>query len=409
MKVNKMNLAALRNEEHFQLMVDVKSLVETTKAQILNISQLFPIFTGFFNKEDIALEALRKSALIEPIVDADYQRDSIYRGFVSLIETYNCSSDPNKVQASRNIQHFINHYEDFRLKSYSEETTVIYNFLQDIKDRCANDIRTLNARDWIRDLDSANQIFSSLMNQRFDKNAGQKIDNMREIRRSIDKIYTQIIDNINASILSNEETAYADFVCKLNERIDYFNNMIARRKSKLVTKKEIKMMENLLDLKSEILLRTQVYYGCFFSKMITVSINLFFVYSPIGLYEIISEDTLLASLFCIFIQIITIIFDFFLGKQIKKVRKILKYSGEERKDFPLKSGNSIVHILFTTLICILTVCITCFWGKIIDENDTGFISFLILVSLIIIACSVYFFYHPMGETEEEIEKSTQRK
>ena len=236
MKVNKMNLEALRNEEHFQFMTDVKSLVEESGASTLNIDQLFPTFTSLYGKEDIALEVIRKSALTNPIADADSQRDSVYRGFTLFVEAYSHSLDTDNAQAAQNIQVVIDHYGDVRSKPYNEETAAITNFLQDINSRCADDITTLNAQEWIDTLSSANQSFDALMNERFDENAGQEIVNMRDARRAIDKTYTQMIDRVNASILLNGETAYADFVNKLNERIDYFKNTIAIRKGRVAAK-----------------------------------------------------------------------------------------------------------------------------------------------------------------------------
>lgn len=186
----------------------------------------------------MSLEVIRKSGLTDPIADADAQRDSIYRGLVLLLETYVHSTNVSKVQAANNIRVVIDHYGDFRSKSYNEETATIYNFLQDINSRCAADITTLNAQDWITDLQNTNQTFDNLMNQRFDENAGQEYINLRETRKAIDKVYTQMIDRVNASILLNGEADFADFVNKLNQRIDYFKNTITQRKGRAVAKKE---------------------------------------------------------------------------------------------------------------------------------------------------------------------------
>ncbi len=89
------------------------------------------------------------------------------------------------------------------------------------------------------DLKNVNHTFEHLMNRRFEEWAGQGIFNLRKTRMDIDKIYTQIIDQINAQILFNGENAYSDFVHKLNKRVCYFKNTLSQRKGRNAAKKEM--------------------------------------------------------------------------------------------------------------------------------------------------------------------------
>jgi hypothetical protein len=230
MNIAKIKLPALRNEEHFQLMTDAKQEFEAEGPETLGIAPQFAIFVCLYFKEDRALEVIRKSALTDAITDADAARDNAYRGFVMIVETNRHSANPAKVQAAANIQVVIDHYGNFTHKSYNEETASIHNLLQDINTRCAADITVLNAQEWVDGLADANQTFNDLMNQRFDESAGQENINLRENRKDIDKAYNEIVDRINASILLNGEATHADFVKRLNERINYFKNTLARRK-----------------------------------------------------------------------------------------------------------------------------------------------------------------------------------
>jgi hypothetical protein len=244
MKVIKIDLRILRNEEHFQLMTDFKKLVEEAGAAVLNIEALFTAFIELYGREDIAIEAIRKSGLTDVISDADSARDSIYRGFVLQTESYLYHPDAAKVQAARNIQALIDHYGDFRKKTYNEETASITNFVQDITDRCAADLATLNADGWITDLAAANRSFDELMNRRFDESATQEHIRLRDTRREINTVYIRVIDFINAAIIVNGSTAYADFVNKLNERIQYFKNTLKRRRKKGITDSEQGIVNN---------------------------------------------------------------------------------------------------------------------------------------------------------------------
>lgn len=237
MKINKVNLTILRNEEHFQFMTDVKLLIETATSQKLNIDKIYPVFADFYNREDAALEPIRKHALTNALIDADTHRNSIYRGFTLLIQTYNYSTNPDKLQAAQNIQILIDHFGDVRNKSYNEETSTIYNFLQGLNDRHSRDIAALNAGDWLSDLDIANKKFAELMNQRYDDKAGKMATNLREIRKEIDSAYTQMINRINAMALLDEKDEFAEFISKMNERVDYYKNTLIMRKARSVSKK----------------------------------------------------------------------------------------------------------------------------------------------------------------------------
>lgn len=232
MKVLRLRLRALHNEEHFQLMTDVYGLAESEGIETLGIAALYPRFLSLYGKEDIALEAIRKSGLTDPIADADTIRDNAYRGLVLQIEAGTYSADATKAQAARNMQVVTDHYGDFRKKPYNEETATVHNFLQDINSRCAADIAVLGAQAWVDELETANQTFDDLMNQRFDAAAAQEIINLREVRKEIDRVYTEITECINVFILLNGEAAYAGFVNKLNERIAYFKNTLAIRKGR---------------------------------------------------------------------------------------------------------------------------------------------------------------------------------
>jgi hypothetical protein len=78
------------------------------------------------------------------------------------------------------------------------------------------------------------------MNRRFDAEAGQQVINLRETRKEIDKVYTDITERINAFALVDDENDYSDFINKLNERIVYFKNTLSIRKGRTgkVTKGE---------------------------------------------------------------------------------------------------------------------------------------------------------------------------
>ncbi|MDR1865667.1 MAG: DUF6261 family protein [Bacteroidales bacterium] len=237
MKIIRFDLKHLRNEEHFQLMSDFKKLAEAVGVSALYIDRFFAAFVVLLDKENLALEVIRKSELTAGITEADERRDNVYRGFLILLESYLHSPRSEKVEAARHLRIVTDHYGDFRNKPYNEETASITNFVQEVYERCAADLDTLNAGEWISELSAANQTFDELMNRRFDRAAEREYVSLRETRNEIDKIYAQMVEFIDASVILNGGEAHTGFVNRLNERVQYYKSTLAQRKGRSAAKK----------------------------------------------------------------------------------------------------------------------------------------------------------------------------
>ena len=79
MKFKRIRTEHLRNEEWFQFFTEFKSLVEYHHPGTLNIEALFVIFVTLYVNADNALEVIRKSATTEQLVEADRNRDIVFR------------------------------------------------------------------------------------------------------------------------------------------------------------------------------------------------------------------------------------------------------------------------------------------------------------------------------------------
>lgn len=167
-------------------------------------------------------------------------------------------------------------------------------------------------------------------------------------------------------------------------------------------------MEKLSMYMSEIYLRRVLYSVGFLMKIIVPLFLLCFVYSEMGMYQIICMNNWLAFTFCAFIQITVLLFDFYLFEQIEAfndcVGKIIKIDGAQSYS-SLKMGNQVVNVLITVFINLLALAITCWWGEIIDQNNMGFIVLMSCVSLLIMFVSFCLFYKSWVSNEKnEAEK-----
>jgi hypothetical protein len=246
MNIDKFAMTELRNEEHFRFHTDVVVLIDGDgtpheegegdgrlyTAVTLGIEQDFDAYLIAHNKEDVALELIRKSATTEKIAEADTTRDITVRGLTDSVRTSLQHFNADKREAARQLKVVLDHYGNLAIKGYAEETASIYNLLQELNDNYAAEIALLGIGDWVAQLDADNTAFQTLLDARFAEVAGKTDLRMKEVRKEIDAIYRKITDRIAAQMLLNGEAPFIPFVRDLNARIAFYANVIAQRKGR---------------------------------------------------------------------------------------------------------------------------------------------------------------------------------
>ena len=80
MKTYKIDLRALRNDEHFQFNTEFRDLLTANNPAALKVAPQFEAYLTLYAQEDEALKKITKSAITADIQDADHQRDLTFRG-----------------------------------------------------------------------------------------------------------------------------------------------------------------------------------------------------------------------------------------------------------------------------------------------------------------------------------------
>lgn len=240
MKIVRIDLNRLRNTEYFQLMTYLKNLIESEGEDVdfLDIEVLATEFFALWMRLDESFLVFMKSQYTQEITDTDTARDNAFRALVLHVQAHQMGISQTNIEAAKNIQFVLDRYGDVRRKTYNEETALIYNLIEDLRDRCTPDIEKLNLQEAISDLSLANNLFSQLMETRFDENVGDSAMPMAEIREQINEVYAKIVERVEALIVINGDEKHAAFVERLNERITYYKNTLALRQSRAETKRE---------------------------------------------------------------------------------------------------------------------------------------------------------------------------
>ncbi len=239
MKIDDSNLSGLHNEEHYQFHAQFLNSVKAYGPEILKIEEPFNnSYIPGFQKEDESIKFVRKSPFTERLMAMDGERDRIATGLVLVIRANFYHPDPEVVKAAKRLKILTDVYGKISDKSYSKETAAITNLVQDLNGAYATDASMVCLENWVVGLDSCNQQFQGLENERYYELMERTDLRMEIVREEIDLIYYSIIERINALMVIEGEGAYARFAEEHNLHIEYYKNIIAQRRGRAAARKE---------------------------------------------------------------------------------------------------------------------------------------------------------------------------
>ena len=229
MKIEPFSTSRLRNDAHFQFYTEFSTLMNRTGAANLNIEQLYATFITLFADEDTALKKINKSAITAEIQEADKYRDQLFSGMTDANKTALKHFTPEVREAAKRLKIVFDTYGNLARKPLDEETSAIYNILQDLNGRYAEDAATVGLPPWVNELAAANDEFGRLMRDRYDETAMKTDLVLKQVRVKIDEAYRAIVERINAAIVLNGEEPYREFVATLNAVIKRYEDIVAQR------------------------------------------------------------------------------------------------------------------------------------------------------------------------------------
>ena len=236
-KIKTVRSSYFRNNEHFQFHTEFRDLVEEQSPVVLNILSQYSNYVPCYANEDAVLQKIVKSATTENIDAADKTRDGTFRGMVDTNRGALNHFDSEVRAAAKRLQVVFDTFGNLSAKPLNEETSAIYNLLQEINANYMADAQKVGIVDWVTELDANNKALDALVKSRNDENAAKTELKMKETRVETDKWYTTIVERINALIIVEGANAYEVFVRKLNGYIDKYNDIVAQRYGKAAAKK----------------------------------------------------------------------------------------------------------------------------------------------------------------------------
>jgi hypothetical protein len=204
MRILKVKRATLRNEEWFGFYADFKKLVEKFGPAILLIVELFDLFLPLFEKADRLLLVLRKSLHTEDMQTAGKKRMTIFRSLVKIISGMINQPDATKKESARRLNNLMKQYKQYGVKGgYEEESSGIYNLLQDLNGTYAADITLLGLGEWVVALQAAETQFQTARAERIQETIEKPKESLKIVRKEIDQLYVGMTNIIESKLMAD--------------------------------------------------------------------------------------------------------------------------------------------------------------------------------------------------------------
>jgi hypothetical protein len=232
MKINKINSNNLRNDEHFQFHTEFRDLTTKETPQKLKIQGQFEAYLPLYGRVDEALKKINKSSLTAQLQEADKARDEIFLGMAETAKAALKHFNPAVREAASRLKVVFDTYGNVAVKPLNEQTSAVYNLLQELHGKYAQDVETVGIAQWAAELQARNNAFSGLMKERFDETASRCDIVLREARAELDQAYFAIRERINAFVIVEGVADYENFIRTLNAVIAKYTAILNSRLGK---------------------------------------------------------------------------------------------------------------------------------------------------------------------------------
>ena len=230
-QIQSIGLFSFRNEEHYQLMSDIKTQIETETPEKLAIVAEFTSFKQVLEVEGNAIQGELGSVLTKPLVDADAYRDQLHKGLETNFDSFTYHYEEAKREAARKLTRLFGQYGNLRIKPYNEESAALTALVRELNSTYLAENTLLSGVEWTAKVEEANNNFIALFNDRNNEIASRSMGNVREARAAVDPAFQEVVDAINY-LAKRNEALYGGVIDRINQLISYHKTTLATRKGR---------------------------------------------------------------------------------------------------------------------------------------------------------------------------------
>lgn len=230
-EITTINLSGMPNGAHFTYHSNrvYPQAYADTNVKSIAATQLTAYHTAI-QAEDAALKLSQKSLLSDNLGEADKQRDYVYSKFRQSVKSYLDFPEAEIALAAKTLNQALKDYAIEPAMQMDKETGLLVNLIQDMEEKHAAHVTTLNLGLFVTQLKKYNEQVIALTTSRTEERVGITAGAMKAARRQVDDAYRQLIKVVNAYIIVEGDTKYKAFA-------DYMNTLIREYKINVLGQK----------------------------------------------------------------------------------------------------------------------------------------------------------------------------
>ena len=222
-------LGNMNNAAHFLFVSNMAERAEKDAAVSEKCKAQVAALREAVTAEDENLQISAKSLTTDKIAAADRLRDQLYAGYKKAVAGYVNFPMESMADAAKVLNQHIKDYKIDVQAQLDKETGLLVNFVQDLEDKFAEQVKTLSLGAFVEKLKSANEDVRSLTSQRTDERSAKTAGALKAARVASDEAYKLLTMHVNAHALIEGEEAYAAFIDYANTEIAHFKQEVLKK------------------------------------------------------------------------------------------------------------------------------------------------------------------------------------
>ena len=227
-EIQSIALVNINNAAHFTFVSNMAERAEKDSTVSEKCAAQVKAFRAAVQAEDENLKISAKSLVTDKIADADRLRDQLYAGYKKAVAGYVNFPVESLAEAAKVLNQHIKDYKIDVKAQLDKETGLLVNFIQDLEDKFAEQVKTLSLGAFVEKLKAANEEVRSLTGQRTDERSAKTVGALKAARTTSDEAYKMLAMHVNAHALIEGEEAYAEFIDYANTEIEHFKQKMLK-------------------------------------------------------------------------------------------------------------------------------------------------------------------------------------
>jgi hypothetical protein len=229
--IKRIRFEKIRNNLHFEFFSSILLLLQTLGAGIVFLVGLIEQLITALAEEDTALDIMQRYEQTASIEENDRLRDNVFFSMREIVRATRKHFNPEKSAAALRLDTVFEAFKNAPHMALPAESAALHNLLQQLAVH-VNDVELLGLTEYVAKLNEANEQVRMLTAQRESEAAFRAQHRVKEARKRVDVIYTEIIGKLEAVATLEGEAAYNTIFREINARVEEYQTILNREKGK---------------------------------------------------------------------------------------------------------------------------------------------------------------------------------